>query len=148
MQWKPNTTVAAIVRRGERFLVVEEAVDGGVVINQPAGHIEENETPGQAVRREVAEETGYRFEPHAITGIYFYRSPGNGITYVRFCFTGECDAEPDDGPLDEGIIRARWMTRDELEACADMHRSPLVLRCIDDYLSGRSFPLDLVASVG
>ena len=147
MQWKPNTTVAAIICRDDRFLVVEEQVEGRIVINQPAGHLEEHESPLQAVQREVTEETGYAFQPICITGIYFYRSPDNGITYLRFCFAGTCSDQPHDGPLDHGIIRAAWMTRAELAACSAMHRSPLVLRCIDDYLSDRRFPLDMVARV-
>jgi 8-oxo-dGTP pyrophosphatase MutT (NUDIX family) len=147
MQWKPNTTVAAIVCRDDRFLIVEEEIEGRVVINQPAGHLEEHESPAQAVQREVAEETGYEFEPQFITGVYFYRSPDNGITYLRFCFAGPCSERPHEGPLDQGIIRATWMTRAQLQSSTGKHRSPLVLRCIDDYLSDRQFPLDMIARV-
>lgn len=144
MQWKPNVTVAAVIENDGRFLMIEETSKGRLVINQPAGHLESGETFLEAVQREVLEETGWRFIPQGVTGIYLYPSPDNAITYLRICFHGECHDHQPDRPLDDGIVRALWMTREELTSEEPRWRSPMVMRCIDDYLSGHCFALDFL----
>lgn len=145
MPWTPFVTVAAIAHRDDQFLVVEEQADGGLVFNQPAGHLERRETLFEAVRREVLEETGWDFEPQSVVGVYLYASPQPDVSYLRVCFAGHCLAHHADRPLDEGIVRALWMSRAELAAAGPRLRSPLVLRCIDDYLAGRDYPLSILA---
>ena len=146
-QRRPVVTVAAIVNRDRRFLVVEERADGADVFNQPAGHLEAGETPLEAVRREVLEESGWEFEPETIVGVYLYPNPAQQVTYLRLCFAGRCTAHHPGRPLDDGILRACWMNREELAARPDRLRSPLVLRCIDDFLDGKSHPLELISRV-
>jgi len=145
--WKPNVTVAAIIQRDERFLIVEEVADGRTVFNQPAGHLDEGESLIEAVQREAMEETGCRFEPDAVVGLYLYPSREAGTTYLRICFSGTCSGDPATTGLDKGILRAVWMTRDELARAERRLRSPLVLRCIDDFHRGRQFPLDILAHI-
>lgn len=147
MRWKPNVTVAAVIEKDGRFLMIEEDADGQVVINQPAGHLEKDESLLIAVKREVQEETAWEFEPENIIGVYLYPSPNNDVTYLRICFSGRCIFHHPQQKLDEGIIQALWMTRTELEAQADRLRSPLVMRCINDYLSDRQYPLDLLSHI-
>ena len=144
MQWKPNVTVAAIAERDGRFLVVEENSNGRIVINQPAGHLEKNETLIEAVEREVMEETAWTFKPEYIIGIYMHPNRHADITYLRVCFSGSCEQHFPDKPLDDGILRALWMTRDELKAEQDRMRSDMVLRCFEDFASGKRFPLDIL----
>ena len=144
MPWKPNVTVAAIARREDKFLVVEEEDNEIVVYNQPAGHLEQNETLVDAVKREVLEETAWDFQPEAVTGLYLYHHPRVDITYLRVCFYGTCLKHYPDKKLDTGILAARWMNRQELEANRDRLRSNMVLRCIDDFLGGKRYPLDLL----
>ena len=144
MQWKPNVTVAAIAERDGLFLVVEEKADDLVVINQPAGHLESDETLLEAVAREVMEETAWQFAPESIIGIYMYPNPHNDITYLRVCFYGNCEKHFPDHSLDDGVLRAVWMSRKELEDNRSKLRSPMVLNCIDDYLAGKSYSLDLL----
>lgn len=141
---RPVATVAAVVRRDDRFLVVEEQADNGIVFNQPAGHIEAGETPFEAVRREVLEETGWEFEPEAVVGIYLYPNRAVGVTYLRLCYAGRCTVHHPERPLDDGILRACWMSRAELAAQPSRLRSPLVLQCIDDFLAGSVHPLHLI----
>lgn len=142
-----HITVAAIVHRDGRFLLVEENVDGELRINQPAGHLEPDETLVQAVRREALEETAHPFEPEALVGTYLWRVPGSGLTYLRTAFCGAVGAPAPDAVLDTGIERAVWLTREEIVARRPQWRSPLVLRCVDDYLAGRRYPLDLLVSL-
>lgn len=144
MQWKPNVTVAAIAEDDGRFLLVEEDVDNLIVFNQPAGHLEENETLLDAVRREVMEETAREFEPQSLVGVYLYPNPRRDIMYLRFCFAGRCLQHHADEPLDEGIIRAVWLTRDEIRAQREKMRTPLVERCLDDYIAGNRYPLEIL----
>ncbi len=139
MQWKPNVTVAAVIERNRRFLFVEETSKGSLVLNQPAGHLEENESLIDAVKREVLEESGWHFTPHRVTGIYLYTSPSSDITYLRVCFAGSCHTHQVERALDEGIVRALWLDPDELDKYR--LRSPMVRQCVEDYLSGQSFPL-------
>jgi 8-oxo-dGTP pyrophosphatase MutT (NUDIX family) len=147
MSWNAHVTVAAVVERAGEFLLVRERADAGIVYNQPAGHLEPGESLIEAVRRETLEETAYVFHPRALVGVYRYLSEANGITYLRFCFCGDCDRAPLDRALDTGILGAHWLNRDTLAQRADQLRSPMVLRCIDDYLSGKRFGLELLGEL-
>ncbi|MDN6859657.1 NUDIX hydrolase [Pseudomonas sp. CAN2814] len=145
MRWLAHVTVATIIEDQGRFLLVEEmSADKKQVFNQPAGHLEANETLPEAAVRETLEETGWDVELTAVTGIYLYTAPSNGVTYQRVCFAARPLRHHPERALDDGILGARWMTREELAAQPDRWRSHLVLRCIDDYLSGESFPLALI----
>lgn len=137
-------TVAAIVERDGRFLVVEEIADGEQVFNQPAGHLEPGEPLLDAVVREVREETGTRFLPESVIGIYRWVNPGNEETHVRIAFHGRIEEDDDAPELDEPIIARHWLSYDELRANRDRLRSPLVLGCIDDYRLGTRYPLELL----
>lgn len=143
-QWMPRVVVAAIAEKDGRFLFVEEHTAEGLRLNQPAGHWERGETLIDAVRREALEETAHRVEPTALVGCYTTHYPRRDVTYLRFAYA--CDVMGFDAAraLDEGIVRALWLTADELAAHPVPHRSPLVMRCIEDYLQGRRFPLDFV----
>ncbi|KPK10304.1 MAG: 7,8-dihydro-8-oxoguanine-triphosphatase [Acidithiobacillales bacterium SG8_45] len=144
MVWKPNVTVAAVVERDGRFLCVEEETDNGLMINQPAGHLEDDESLIAAVTRETLEETAWHFLPTALIGVYRWRHPDKPITYLRFAFTGELLEFDNDLTLDDGIVRALWLSRDELEQTQHRHRSPQVLRCVDDYQNGIRLPLEVL----
>ena len=145
--WKPSVTVAAVIERDGKFLLIEEETSEGVRLNQPAGHLDPHETLEQAVVREVMEEAAHDFIPEALVGVYMSRyaskSRGTDVTYLRFAFCGKAGKQYDQ-PLDHGILRTLWMTREELAACPERHRSPLLLQCVDDYLSGRRIPLDML----
>ena len=144
MQWKPNTTVAAIIERNDQFLLVEEDIEGKLVFNQPAGHLEKGETLVEAVKREVLEETTYEFTPESLTGIYLYPNPNNkNITYLRFCFFGAAKIKNNGRKLDDGIVQTVWMNKEEIKKQGRI-RSPMVLHCINDYLKGNSYPLSLL----
>jgi 8-oxo-dGTP pyrophosphatase MutT (NUDIX family) len=142
--WKPNVTVAAVIERASRFLLVEEETDDGPRFNQPAGHLEDGESLIQAVAREALEETAHRFRPESLVGIYQWPRPDGAVTYLRFAFAGTVDGVEAGRALDGGILRAVWMDLAEIEATAARHRSPLILQCIRDYLGGRSYPLELI----
>ncbi|MBU9615706.1 NUDIX hydrolase [Burkholderia multivorans] len=145
--WTPHVTVAALVERDGRFLVIEEETSTGLRINQPAGHLEAGETLADAVIRETLEETAHPFVPTALVGVYLahYERPGSaGATYLRFTFCGTAGERIVGQRLDDGIVRTLWMTAGELRACIERHRSPAVMRCVDDYLAGRRVPLDFV----
>lgn len=145
--WKPSVTVAAIIERNGRFLLVEEETSDGVCFNQPAGHLDPDESLLQAVVRETLEESAHDFTPTALVGMYMSRylssRTGSEVTYLRFAFAGELGARHD-RPLDVGILRTVWMTFGEMAACQHRHRSPLVLQCVDDYLCGKRAPLSLL----
>jgi 8-oxo-dGTP pyrophosphatase MutT (NUDIX family) len=145
MSWFPHVTVAAIIEEDGRFLVVEERVDDGpTVFNQPAGHLEEGESLLEAVKRETREETARSFTPKGVVGIYRWRVPDSGVTYLRVCLFGAC-SEPDSIlELDEGIEKTHWLTQTQLQEQAHRLRSPMVLECIDDYLAGNRFPLEIL----
>jgi 8-oxo-dGTP pyrophosphatase MutT (NUDIX family) len=144
MIWKPTITVAAVVEQDGKFLLVEEHTDEGAVLNQPAGHLEADETLFDGVMRETLEETAYHFQPEFLLGIYRWRSPGSHITYLRFAFTGQVADFDEQRQLDQGIICAIWLTEAEIREQAYRHRSPLVLRCVQDYLAGKRYPLDIL----
>jgi 8-oxo-dGTP pyrophosphatase MutT (NUDIX family) len=144
---RPVVTVATIVVRDGAFLCVEEETRAGLRINQPAGHLEAGESLASAAARETLEETGYTVMPAALVGIYRWRSPDAPATFVRFCFAADVVAHDPARALDHGIVRAQWFTRDALVARRAEHRSPLVMRCIDDFLSGRRLPLALVTEM-
>jgi len=144
MRWKANVTVAAVIEKDGRFLMIEEESNGVIVINQPAGHLEKDETIIEAVIREVQEETAWGFEPANIVGIYLYPSSNNDITYLRICFSGQCMNHRPEQKLDKGIIQAMWLSKEEIEAKAAKLRSPLVLHCIEDYLAGKRYSLELL----
>ena len=144
---RPVVTVAAIVVREGAFLLVEEETRAGVRLNQPAGHLEAGETLVAAAMRETLEETCYRVTPTALVGVYRWHAPETGATFIRFAFAGEVVAHEIERKLDVGILRALWLTYDELLARRAMHRSPLVLRCIDDYRAGSRRPLDHVTEM-
>jgi len=148
MIWKPSVTVAAVVERDGRFLLVEEETDRGRLFNQPAGHLDPGESLTEAVVRETMEETAHAFKPTALLGVYQYHHPGDDVTYIRFAFTGEITAHEAGRALDHGIIRAVWLTPGEVRIVAPRHRSPLVLRCLDDYLAGRRYPLAVLHREG
>ena len=147
-RWSPSVTVAAIVERDGRYLLVEEHTPEGLKLNNPAGHLDPGESPEQGVVREALEETARRFVPDRLVGVYLSRfqrpARGEDVTYVRFAFGGTV-GEPDPArALDEGIVRTLWMSLDELRASRARHRSALVLRCIEDHAAGRRFPLEAI----
>ena len=144
MIWKPNTTVAAVIELDGRFLLVEEHTSQGLLFNQPAGHWEPSETLPAGVAREVLEESAYDFEAQFLIGIYRWHSETSDTTYLRFAFGGRILGHHPEHPLDEGIERIVWMLPDEIRATQARHRSPLILRCVEDYLAGKRYPLDLI----
>lgn len=146
--WKPNVTVAALMERDGRFLLVEEETDDGIRFNQPAGHLDEGESLVEACSREALEETAHAFMPTELVGIYQWPRPQGDITYLRFAFAGKVGAHETARQLDTGILRAVWLTPEEIEACTGRHRSPLVLQCVRDWLAGRRFPLDVIRHYG
>jgi 8-oxo-dGTP pyrophosphatase MutT (NUDIX family) len=143
----PEVTVAAVVSHGRRFLFVEELISGKLVLNQPAGHLEPAETLLDAVIRETREETAWRFVPQALVGTYLWRSEPDGRSFLRFAFCGEVMDHQPQRPLDDGIVRAVWLSPDELSVERQRLRSPLVMRCVDDYLRGQRQPLESVAGL-
>lgn len=145
MTWSPHVVVACIVERDDRFLIVEEEVNGALMLNQPAGHWEQNESLIDGARRETLEETRWEVEPTDLLGLYHFDPPGLGYGFLRVAFVARALQERPELALDAGILRAVWMTRDEIVASRERHRSPMVVRCVDDYLSGRRYPLDLIA---
>ena len=144
MIWKPNVTVAAVIEQDGKFLLVEEHTSQGLLLNQPAGHLEPGESLLAAVARETLEESAYTFEPQHLVGIYRWHAPASDTTYLRFAFTGRILAHHPERKLDNGIVRAMWMSPDEVRASTARHRSPLILRCVEDYLAGKRYPLELI----
>jgi len=142
--WYPHITVATIVEDNGRFLLVEEIADGDRVFNQPAGHLEAGETLSEAAIRETLEETGWHIELEAITGQYLYHSAHNDTTYFRTCYLAKALSREASPQLDEGIITAHWLTLPEIIERSDQLRSPMVIRCIEDYLSGQRLPLTMI----
>ena len=145
MVWKPDVTVAAIVEREGRFLMVEEHVGERLVINQPAGHLEANESFAEAVVRETLEETAWDFEPLTLSGIYLWQHPERKVSFLRVAFAGRLIEHHTERRLDRGIRRTLWLTRDELVQRTPQLRSPMVIKCIDDYLVGTRYPLSVLS---
>jgi 8-oxo-dGTP pyrophosphatase MutT (NUDIX family) len=143
----PDITVAAVTETDGRFLVVEERINRRLVFNQPAGHVEHGETLLAAVVREVREETAWAFVPQALLGVYMWRNPSSGRSYMRFAFTGRVMNHDAAQPLDRGIVRTHWLSREDLQEREPRLRSPLVLRCIEDYLGGTRLPLEPIANL-
>ena len=146
-RFNPRVTVAAVIERGGRFLLIEEETSEGLRLNNPAGHLDPGESPAEGCAREALEETAHLFTPTALVGVYLSRrerTGGEDVTYMRLAFCGELGELDPDRPLDTGIVRTLWMTEQEIRASADRHRSPLLLRCVEDYLAGRRYPLTLV----
>ncbi|MCL2830502.1 MAG: NUDIX hydrolase [Betaproteobacteria bacterium] len=144
MIWKPNVTVAAVIEREGRFLLVEEETEEGIRYNQPAGHLEPGESLIDAVVRETLEESAWRFIPEYLVGIYHWRDAPQEITWLRFAFGGRLDGHEAGRALDAGIIAAHWLDPKEIAALAPRHRSPMVPRVISDWQAGRRYPLDLL----
>ncbi len=143
----PEITVAAIAEQNGRFLTIEERVRGKLVLNQPAGHLENHETLAEAASRECFEESGWQFEPTHLCGIYTWRHPTKDVTVVRFAFCGRAHSYDPHAKLDDGIERSLWMSPDELLECPERLRSPMVAQALHDFALGRSYPLDLFTSV-
>ena len=146
--WQPDVTVATVVVADGRLLCVEERAGGRLVLNQPAGHLEPDESLLDAALRETREETGWDVRLTAFVGAYQWKAPETQRHYLRFAFAAEPVAHDPARPLDEGIVRALWLTPSELHAAADRHRSPLVWRAVADYLAGSRHPLALVSQLG
>ena len=140
--WKPAVTVAAVIERDGRFLLVQEKIEGRLVLNQPAGHLDPGESLAAACRREVLEETAHRFAPTGLVGIYRWHYAAKDVTFLRFCFRGKIEGT-EARPLDKEIVALQWLTPDELESRKAEHRSPLVRTCVEDFLAGRNVPLDV-----
>jgi 8-oxo-dGTP pyrophosphatase MutT (NUDIX family) len=145
MQRDIDVTVAAVVERDQRFLIVEERVHGGFVLNQPAGHLEPNESLVDAAVRETLEETGFRFTPQHVLGIYLWRSPEAERSFLRVAFVGEAQAPAMPAKLDDGIVAVHWLSRNHLLGRSTQLRSPMVMQCIDDYRAGIRYPLECLA---
>jgi ADP-ribose pyrophosphatase YjhB (NUDIX family) len=146
MVWKPHVTVAAIIERDGRFLLVEEQTSEGLKFNQPAGHLEENESLFDAVKREVLEETAWQFEPEYLISTQIWRRSKKHPTFLRFCISGTCHSHNPDLLLDEGIVGTHWLAAEEIMAQPKRVRSPLVIIAIKEYLSGQRYPLSLLKS--
>jgi 8-oxo-dGTP pyrophosphatase MutT (NUDIX family) len=148
MNWHPDITVAAVVEREQRFLMVEERIRSKTVFNQPAGHVEAGESLLDAVIRETREESAWQFTPEALVGIYLWRHPRSGRDTLRFAFTGALGDHDPELQLDKPIIATHWLSRGELMLRESQLRTPVVMRCIDDFLSGQRLPLTALAEFG
>ena len=144
MIWKPNVTVAAVIERDGKFLLVEEHTSQGLKFNQPAGHLEANESLLQAVVREAREESAYEFEPEHLIGVYRWHATSSDTTYLRFAYSGRILAHHPEQALDKGIVRAVWLSLEEIRSSVSNHRSPLILQCVEDYLAGKRYPIELI----
>jgi 8-oxo-dGTP pyrophosphatase MutT (NUDIX family) len=147
-RWKPHVTVAAIIEKNGRYLLIEEHTQEGLRLNNPAGHLDPGESPAEGCAREALEETAHPFTPTALVGVYLSRfqrpSTGEDITYLRMAFCGDIGERQPHLNLDEGIVRTLWMTPEEVRTSTDRHRSPLVLQCIEDHLAGQRFALNVI----
>jgi 8-oxo-dGTP pyrophosphatase MutT (NUDIX family) len=148
MSWRPDLTVAAIVQRGDRFLMVEERIQGRLVLNQPAGHVEDGESILEAAVRETLEETAWGFAPRHLLGLYLWRNPANGQSILRVAIAGEVGGHDPQRQLDREIVAVHWMTRAQMLSSPARLRSPLVLRCIDDHLAGHRHELAALQYLG
>jgi 8-oxo-dGTP pyrophosphatase MutT (NUDIX family) len=143
--WRPSVTVAAVIEHDGRFLLVRERIDGRLVLNQPAGHLDPGESLVDACGREVLEETAHRFQPTGLVGIYRWHYAPKDVTFLRFCFLGKLEGEDASRALDNEIVELEWLTPEELKHRRAEHRSPLVEKCVDDFLAGRNFPLEVLS---
>lgn len=147
-RWRPSVTVAAVIERDGRYLLVEEHTPEGLMLNNPAGHLDPGESPAQACAREALEETAFEFTPQSLVGVYLSRfvrpTQGQDITYLRFAFAGTLGPFHEGRLLDDGIVRTVWMSPPEIRASVARHRSPLLLRCVEDHLAGRRHPMSLL----
>ena len=144
MVWKPHVTVAAVIEKDGRFLLVEETTDNGLMFNQPAGHLEQGEDLITAVKREVMEETAWQFEPEALVAVQLWRKTPESPSFVRFCFTGAALNHDPNRKLDADITATHWLSRDEILARHERLRSPLVVKSVDAYLQGTRYSLNLL----
>jgi 8-oxo-dGTP pyrophosphatase MutT (NUDIX family) len=147
MVWAPRVTVAAIVEKNQQFLCVKETILGQQVINQPAGHLEQNESLIEAVTRETLEETGWVVEPRSVVGIYLWNHPRENLTFLRVTFCCDYKMLNENAEIDSDIDEVIWLSAQQLRSSANNLRSPLVLTCIDDYLQGKHFSLDVLSSI-
>jgi len=146
MVWKPHVTVAAVIEKNKKFLLVEENTSNGIAFNQPAGHLEEGENIITAVKREVNEETAWKFEPVHIIAIQLWRKNPDCPSFIRVCFAGYVNSFNADQALDDDIISTHWLSRNEISEKKTKLRSPLVLKSVDAYLAGEHYPLSLLKS--
>ncbi|WP_347986868.1 NUDIX hydrolase [Methylomonas sp. AM2-LC] len=146
MTWKPHVTVAAVIEKNKRFLLVEETTSQGLAFNQPAGHLEAGENLLDAVKREVFEETAWLFEPQALVAIQLWRKTPDFPSFLRFCFCGEVHSHHPQQKLDDGIIQTHWLSHADIIARSRQLRSPLVLESIDQFLQGQRYPLSILHS--
>lgn len=144
MVWKPHVTVAAVIEKNQRFLLVEETTDNGIAFNQPAGHLEPGEDLISAIKREVLEETAWQFQPEALVAVQLWRKTPDFPSFVRFCFTGSVHSHNPEQALDTGILATHWLSHQEIMAKHAQLRSPLVSICVDEYLKGQRHPLSLL----
>ena len=144
MIWTPHGTVATVIEKDGKFLLVKEYDNGQAVYNQPAGHIEADELVVDAAIRETLEETAYHVDVNKLIGIYIYKAPANGVTYHRYCFSASVTRFDESAQLDEGIIEAVWLSYEEIQEKVDEMRSPLVIKCIEDYLNKPHLELDTI----
>lgn len=147
MVWKPDVTVAAVIEREGRFLLIEEHVSSRLVFNQPAGHLELNESFVEAAIREALEETAWTFVPEAVSGIYLWQHPERNMSFLRVAFAGHVTEHHPERRLDRGIRRTLWLSREEVVQRSARLRSPMVLQCIDDYLAGNRYPLSMLTHI-
>jgi len=147
MIWKPRVTVAVVAERHKRFLMVEENIRGTVRFNQPAGHLEDDESLIDAAVRECLEETAWQFQPEALVGIYRWRNTAKNDTFLRATFCGTCTDEDKQRPLDTGILATHWLTLEEIRSRSDLLRSPMVIKSIEDYLDGNRYPLEVLTDL-
>jgi len=153
-RWRPSVTVAAIIEKNGQFLLIEEHTPEGLRLNNPAGHLDPGESPIEACRREALEECAYDFHPTHLIGIYLSRfqrtlkdnAETEDITYLRFAFAGELGSFHSNRSLDKGIVRSLWMSPDEIKGSAHLHRSPLLLQCMNDYLKGQRYGLEMIST--
>jgi 8-oxo-dGTP pyrophosphatase MutT (NUDIX family) len=143
--WRPHVTVACVVARGERYLMVEEEVAGRLVYNQPAGHLDDHESLAQAALRETLEETGWTVELQHLIGVHQWRSTEHGDAVVRFSFAARAISHDPGRPLDSDIRRALWLTREEIATLGERLRSPMILQSIDLWLGGQRLPLETLS---
>jgi len=142
--WRPSVTVAAVIEHDGRFLLVEELQEGRRVLNQPAGHLDAGESLGAACMREVLEETAHRISLTGLVGIYRWHYKPADVTFLRFCFSGQI-LGVENTPLDKEILGLHWLNIQELKDKTEQHRSPLVQQCVEDYLRGSNFSLDVLS---